>query len=317
MVAGSPGSNSLACALAIALVAAAAPVRAQTGDSVAQAEGLFREGRDAMRGHRFAEACDKFRESDALDPSPGTRLNWALCDEQVGHLVQALEHARRALDRVSADDVRRPIAVQLAAKLEKRVARLTVRLASPPALDARVYLDGEALPMQGSEQTRAVDPGSHVIVVDEPAHETAHLVVSVGEGANTVSSVSAGPALRDDGARSRAAVPSRTPGLARPVGYVFGISALASLGAAAILGGLALGERGIVERDCPAKQCDPEGFDAGQRARTFANASALAFTFGVACGTGATILLRTHKPTATASLVPLLGGAAFSLRAGF
>ena len=320
MRARSPGSNSLPTAMAIALAAAAVagPVRAQTSDSVARAETLFREGRDAMRRHSYVEACEKFRESDSLDPSPGTQLNWALCDEQAGHLVKALEHARWALGRVGADDVRRPVASQLAADLEKRIPRLTIRLAPPAGLDATVSLDGEPLPMQGSEQTRAVDPGSHVIVVDEPAHEPASVVVSVAEGESAARSVSAGPPRRDEGARSGVLAPSTKRGAARPIGYVLGASALANFGAAAILGGLALGQRGVVEQHCPAKQCDQEGFDAGQRARALVNASALTFTLGVACAAGAGVLLWTHKATTTtAGVVPVPGGAGLALGAGF
>jgi hypothetical protein len=316
MSAGSPGFNSLVPAIAITLAATAVagPVRAQNGDSVVRAEALFREGRDAMRRRSYVEACDKFRASNSLDPSPGTQLNWALCDEQAGHLVQALEHARWALDRVGADDMRRPVAAQLAADLERRIPRLSIRLALP---SATVSLDGEPLPMHGTEQTRVVDPGSHVIVVDAPAHETASVVVRLGEGESTARTVFAGPPRRAEGATSRELAPSTKRGAARPIGYVLGASALANFAAAALLGGLALGQEGVVDRHCPAKQCDQEGFDAAQRARAFVNASALTFTLGVAGATGAAVLLWTQKATTAASVVAFPGGAGLALRAGF
>ena len=311
--------RSLSRAIAVALAASGTPglARAQTGDSVARAESLFREGRDAMRRHSYVEACDRFRESDSLDPSPGTRLNWAVCDKEVTHLVQALKHVRWALAHLGADDVRRPIASQLAAELERRLPRLTVRLAQPAGLDAKVYLDGEPLPMQGAEQTRAVDPGAHVILVEEPAHDTTNVVVSVEEGENAVRTVSAGTGQRDDDARPRSLPPPTRRSAARPVGYVLGASALANFAAAAVLGGLGLAEHGVVEQHCPAKQCDQVGFDAGQRARGFVNAGTLTFTLGVAGAIGAAVVLWPHKATTTASIVPLSGGAGFALGSAF
>src|SRR5579859_4037675 len=102
-----------------------------------------------MRRQSYAEACDDFRESDALDSSAGTTLNWALCEERLGHLVEALEHARWALERLGAHDVRYPIASRTLAELERRIARITVRAASVVEATARVYLDGVLLSSLG------------------------------------------------------------------------------------------------------------------------------------------------------------------------
>ena len=78
---GMHGGAGLAGMLALAAGPfAAGDARAQPADPSAAAESLFREGRrEAVAGHH-AEACDKFRASERLDPSTGTLLNLGDCD---------------------------------------------------------------------------------------------------------------------------------------------------------------------------------------------------------------------------------------------
>lgn len=300
----------------LASLAAASRVGAETDDR-ARAQTLFLEGRDAMRRQSYAEACDDFRASDALDPSAGTTLNWALCAERLGHLVEALEHARWALDRLGVDDVRYPIASRTVASLESRVARITLRATSGTEVSAHVYLDGTLLPPLSHEQTRTVDPGPHEIRVEVPRHQTNHVVVSVGEGEIVVHSVLAGSPRPGPSAESPVAPMPRRASTARSAGYVLGGVALANVVAAAVLTGLALSERGVVENHCPSKRCDETGFEAGERARTFLNAATLTFSFGVADAAGAGVLLWVPTVTTVAPIGAPSVRAGLTVRAPF
>ncbi|HET9930303.1 MAG TPA: hypothetical protein VFQ35_06440, partial [Polyangiaceae bacterium] len=88
---------------ALVLLAVSSPRQAlaETSNS-AVAEALFRAGRAAMREHRLGDACDKFSESQRVEPKIGTLLNLALCHEQQGRLATAWAELRLAQAQAEA-----------------------------------------------------------------------------------------------------------------------------------------------------------------------------------------------------------------------
>src|SRR3954471_12747617 len=76
--------------IAAALIAlTAVPTGARAQSSTAQAETLFRQGKDLMAHGRVAEACAAFDASQKLDPTIATLLNQASCREKNGQLATA------------------------------------------------------------------------------------------------------------------------------------------------------------------------------------------------------------------------------------
>jgi hypothetical protein len=272
-----------------------------------------------MRRQQYVEACSKFRESDSLDPSPGTRLNWALCDEKVGHLAEALEHARWVLDRLGADDNRRPIAERVAADLEKRVAYLTVRLVPGASGNSKVYLDGKQLAMHGEQETRAVDPGEHVIFVEQPSHEAGREVLTLRAGETAVREVAAGPQWHGREATASAFGPAggRFWTLRRTAGFALVGGASAALAATAVMGVLALNESSIVSSECPGGFCSIRGFEAADRGRTFVHVGGVTLATAVAAATSAAFLLWPRGSATRESIAVLPGGAELMVTRGF
>src|SRR5262245_28993804 len=85
-------------------VAAAAPASAQPAG--AQAEALFRQGRELLAAGKVAEACTAFEESQKVDPAVTTLLNLASCREMNSQLATAwglfIEAERQT--RAASDD---------------------------------------------------------------------------------------------------------------------------------------------------------------------------------------------------------------------
>jgi hypothetical protein len=308
--------HALFCAVGLAwvIVATEPSARAQANDAQAQAEALFREGREAMRKHEYLRACDKFRQSDAVDPSPGTTLNWALCAEEIGKLAQALEHARWALERLAPDDDRRPIAERVTADLEQRVPRLTLRLSPDTGPLARVYLDDEPIALREGEQTRAVDPGKHVVFVEEPRRPTARFVVTVREGEAVSRTVGAGAAWSSEG-REHPVVGGRRGAPAVRSAFVYALAGVGVVGAAttAVMAVLAANEHRVVDLHCPGGLCDAQGFDAANRGRTFVHVGVLSLGLGVTSAAGAAILQWSWSRRDAVSFVPRPDGGAISV----
>jgi len=71
----------------LAALALSAPAHAQS--SGAQAETLFRQGKDLLAKGQIAEACAAFDASQKLDPNIATLLNQAACREKNGQLATA------------------------------------------------------------------------------------------------------------------------------------------------------------------------------------------------------------------------------------
>src|SRR5262245_9529459 len=94
-------SLSVALTLALGLVAAGANADEPPAPSTTErADALFKEGKSLFEAGNFAEACGRFAESDALDPTVSTLGLLAGCHEQQGRLATAwkeyLETAKRA-----------------------------------------------------------------------------------------------------------------------------------------------------------------------------------------------------------------------------
>src|SRR5947209_4053467 len=145
--------SAVALPVVLAVIGVELAAHAETRDPIA-AEALFRNGRARMEAGDVAGACPKFAESLRLDYAPGSLLNLAACEEELGRLATAWQHYVHLSELLPATDERRGYARERATKLERRIPRLTIRLARSD-LGVRVSRDdvelgraslGEALP---------------------------------------------------------------------------------------------------------------------------------------------------------------------------
>ena len=162
---------------------AAAPVYAQSAG--AQAEVLFRQGRQLMTAGKIGEACSAFAESEKLDPAVTTLLNLAECREKNGQVATAwglfLDAERQTRDATSPVDTKlHQVALEHAKQLEPRVSKLTIEV---PVASRRPQLqitrDSEQLAPVMWDRPSPIDGGAHTITVSAPGATTWSTTVTV------------------------------------------------------------------------------------------------------------------------------------------
>src|SRR5215470_5736089 len=120
-----------ACAVAIVLATLGSRAEAQTAADKAAAEGLFDQGRTAMKEGDFAKACGLLERSQHIDPGVGTLLYLAECYEKSGRTASAWATFREAADAAdrAKESVRARTGRDRAARLEPFLSRLTIQVA--------------------------------------------------------------------------------------------------------------------------------------------------------------------------------------------
>jgi hypothetical protein len=144
----------------------------------AQAEVLFRQGRDLLAAGKIAEACSTFEESQKLEPAVTTLLNLAGCRERLGQLatawglfLDAVRQTRSASDAASKQFYR--VAQARAQKLEPRVSRLTINVPHKSQVDGlEITRDKERVDAGLWNRALPIDGGTYTITARAPGANT-------------------------------------------------------------------------------------------------------------------------------------------------
>jgi hypothetical protein len=174
---------TLALAIAIGPAAPITSVHAQS--SGAQAEILFRQGKELMATGQIAEACAAFDASQRLDPTAPTLLNQANCREQNHQLATAwglfLEAERRT--RGAPDKASRQMhatARTRITQIEPRLSTLRIAVAATSQLDGlQLTRDGELLDRATWNRALPIDGGTHRLTAHAPGRVPWSFTVTV------------------------------------------------------------------------------------------------------------------------------------------
>jgi hypothetical protein len=143
-------------------------VAARAGDPVA-AQSLFDDGKRLMREDRYVEACQKFEESQKMDPGLGTQFHLADCWQHIGRMASAwalfreVESRARATGQVGRVRVAHDRATALELSLSKIVV---VPQADAPGLEIR--RDGVEIGREQWDWPIPVDAGTHIVTATAP-----------------------------------------------------------------------------------------------------------------------------------------------------
>ncbi len=321
---------AIAAALAPASPAAAEPPAAQattakpTPAQVTAAGDLWKRGREAVKAEDWPKALELLRESQRLDPTPGTLFNIANCEEHVGQIAGAVQHFQQVILALKAHDSRIAVAREHAAALATRVPRLVVDLApgSPPF--ARVRLGDDDVPL-GRELP--LDPGPRTLTVSAPGRPDRAVDLTLAEGDQRHVTVEVGAEAKALAPAPVVAAPPPAPprspvNVRLAAGIGLGALGVVGLGVGAVTGALALGRKNDLEAACPVKSaCTSAGVDAAGAGSTLATGSTIAFALGAAAVAGGLALVLTSRggkgdtPKASAVLAP--AGAGLAIRGAF
>jgi len=299
---------------------------AQSRDRAA-GEALFRAGRQAADAGDWVKACQRFEESNRLDPAVGTVFNLGYCREQLGQFASAWQRYLEVIERLPASDERATLAQERARALEKKVPRLVLELSEAP--DGTVVLrDGVELTSGSFGVALPVDPGPHVVEVRAPGHEPRRFEVSVVEGESKNVALSPGELSPPEPAASATPAQESAPATAeasstsskKTIGFIVGGVGVLAIAASLTAGALAFSEKNTIEEECDDKRCTDAGLEAGDRGRTLTTIANVAFAVGVAgLGVGAYLVLTSSSsaPETTASTSSRVNGAVIGLRGAF
>jgi hypothetical protein len=312
--------------LLCSIVAPSAAYAAPSPDESALATRLFEQGRALIAEGQISEACQKFEESQRLDPGGGTLLNLARCHELEGRLASAWSEFKLA--EIMARDGGRPDREAEAAyhisALESRLSRLSIVVpAAAQVAGLVVERDGRALTREAWSTPIPVDGGEHVVRASAPGKEpfTATFVIGRELDRKTIeipilvtpAPLVALPAAASPAAPRPVATPAPppetetfTPERLRWLGIgsvALGVVAWAASGYALAT---ALDAKDASAADCGLDGCGEAGLSKRSEAVSRGNA-ATAFAIGgaVLVGTGVTLFYfgqRSSAPQAEARI---------------
>lgn len=163
-----------------------APTSAQAQSATAQAETLFRQGKELMGKGKFAEACAAFDASQRLDPTLATLLNQASCREKNGQLATAwglfLDAERQA--RNATDEPTRKlhrVATSHAARLEPKLSTLAINVtADNRVAGLEILRNSEVIDPGAWNKSLPVDGGTYQITARAPGNTDWTTTVNIG-----------------------------------------------------------------------------------------------------------------------------------------
>lgn len=333
-----------AAAAAVAMAVALAGGTAHADDKV-KAIALFDEGQKEMKAGNYAKACKAFEASIRLVPDSGTRGSLARCYTQQGKIASAWTLWRELSDTAPTPALRKDAAAQVK-KLEPRLARYTVKVASAPA-GLTVKVDGADVDLS-LDVPVPIDPGTYAVEASAPGRvawkgeltadegKTVEIAVpplaaptpasgtGTGTGTKTKTGTGTGTGVGSkSGPGSGTDDPSKRPSTGGKPGRGRRLFGLALTGAG--IGGLVVGgvfgaqarshnEKAKVICGGDIDRCEPSGTNDAQRevdrARSAARISTVAFIAGGAVALTGIIVFVTAPSgeRRTVAVTPLVDG---------
>ena len=242
-----------ALVLGAALVVPTVSFAQATPEELAAARQLFNEGKDLEKQKSYGGALEKFKKVAGVKMTPQVRFHIALCEENLGHLVDAINGFALA-----ADEAKRAgsTATEVAENAPRRAEALRLRVptlrldVTGNVLTSKILLDGAPVAASQIGVAMPIDPGDHAVEVQDAAGKaTFHKDLKLEEKASkrleiTVNDVEVVAAKVD------AAPPPPPPERSRAPVFLAGGVGVASLIASGVFFGLRASTISTVAATC-------------------------------------------------------------------
>jgi hypothetical protein len=151
-----------------------------------EADRLFEQGRALAKAGNYAEACELFGKSIAIERTIGTELNLGDCQERLGHFREAWElFIAGAGDAAAKGDKRATYGRERAAALEPKMTTVIVKVAQPTLSGLLITIAGRATQPVAEIHERA-DPGVIEVIATAPGFPQVKRTESGIAGGTTV-----------------------------------------------------------------------------------------------------------------------------------
>jgi hypothetical protein len=295
-------------ALFVSLLWAASALADPSAEDRATARSLAGEGYQALQTKDYSTAVDRFSRADALVHAPTLMIDWARSLVGLGKLVEAQERYEQIIRE--GVDAKAPRSWQHAltdatnevAELKPRLAWVTITVNG--SNDARVTIDGTAVPPAAIGVRRAVNPGQHVVRVGADGFLKQQKSIELGDGAD--GSVDFQLKLDPDAATKPEpkAVPAAPLENTKhnhdhtPSYVAFGVGGI-GLVVGGVTGALALSKRATLIKACdPSHVCATNEQSTLNAYDSFGTVSAVGFGLGVVgIGAGLALWLLDSDPS--------------------
>ncbi len=274
----------------------------------ATARSLAGEGYQALQAKDYAAAADRFSRADALVHAPTLMIDWARALVGMGKLVEAQERyeqiIREGVEAKSPKSWQRALndSGSELAQLKPRLAWITIIVSG--SSEARVSIDGVAVPPAAVGVRRAVNPGGRVVRVTAKGYLPQKMALELAEGGDSKADFTLEP---DPDAQAPKAPPESPRPVSVPpeshdstltyVAFGFGGAGLVLGG---VTGALALNKRSKLSDACDAAgNCRSDQDSALHSYHTLGTVSGVGFAVGVAgLGAGVALWLLHRNPSA-------------------
>ena len=157
--------NALTTVLTIVAFLAAQLPRPVFAQSSAQAELLFKEGKQLLADKQYGPACQRLAASQKIDPSANTQLLLGLCYGALGKTASAYNAYLDASSGLPKGSDAQKYAADEAHKLETKLVKVRVAMALVPKDVSITFDDEKPRDKDFVGIDIALDPGDHTVTI--------------------------------------------------------------------------------------------------------------------------------------------------------